>query len=117
VVAVDTDPNALIFNYADFGIVGDLFQIVPALTEELKKADPQVIVMHCMGYTREMKRKVMEITGKNFEKRTMAKMNLPRACHHRPLHPRRHIGTPLIGKSRLTKSGNDNEKSAPTTSR
>jgi electron transfer flavoprotein alpha subunit len=37
VVAVDTDPNALIFNYADYGIVGDLFQIAPALTEELKK--------------------------------------------------------------------------------
>ena len=37
VVAVDTDPNALIFNYADYAIVGDLFQIVPALTEELKR--------------------------------------------------------------------------------
>lgn len=37
VVAVDTDPNALIFNYADYGIVGDLFQIAPALTEEFKK--------------------------------------------------------------------------------
>jgi len=37
VVAVDTDPNALIFNYADYGIAGDLFQIIPALTEELKR--------------------------------------------------------------------------------
>jgi len=37
VVAVDTDPNALIFNYADYGIAGDLFQIVPTLTEELKR--------------------------------------------------------------------------------
>ena len=37
VVAVDTDPNALIFNYADYGIVGDLFQIVPALTDEFKR--------------------------------------------------------------------------------
>ncbi len=37
VVAVDTDPNALIFNYADYGIVGDLFQIVPALAEEFKR--------------------------------------------------------------------------------
>ena len=37
VVAVDTDPNALIFNYTDYGIAGDLFQIVPVLTEELKK--------------------------------------------------------------------------------
>jgi protein AroM len=32
--------------------------------EVLKKADPHVIVMHCMGYTLEMKQKVMEITGK-----------------------------------------------------
>lgn len=37
VVAVDIDPNALIFNYADYGIVGDLFQIVPALRDELRK--------------------------------------------------------------------------------
>ena len=32
--------------------------------EALKKADPHVIVMHCMGYTLEMRQKVMEITGK-----------------------------------------------------
>jgi electron transfer flavoprotein alpha subunit len=38
IVAVDKNPNALIFNYADYGIVGDLFQVVPALTAEFKKA-------------------------------------------------------------------------------
>lgn len=32
--------------------------------EGLKKADPHVIVMHCMGYTQAMKKKVMEIIGK-----------------------------------------------------
>lgn len=37
VVAVDANPQALIFNYADYGLVGDLLQIVPALTAELKK--------------------------------------------------------------------------------
>ncbi len=32
--------------------------------EALRKADPHFIVMHCMGYTQSMKKKVMEITGK-----------------------------------------------------
>jgi electron transfer flavoprotein alpha subunit len=38
IVAVDKNPNALIFTYADYGIVGDLFQVVPALTAEFQKA-------------------------------------------------------------------------------
>ncbi len=37
VLAINKDPEALIFNSADYGIVGDLYDIIPKLTEKIKE--------------------------------------------------------------------------------
>jgi electron transfer flavoprotein alpha subunit len=37
VVAINNDPKAPIFEFSDYGVVGDLYEVIPALLDSLKQ--------------------------------------------------------------------------------
>jgi len=45
IIAINSDPNAKIFNVATFGIVGDLYKVVPELIKVARERDLKRILL------------------------------------------------------------------------